>query len=188
MEKSFAFIKQEANILFQIIKDHEHKSGSINFYATYAGPLGGTIGNKKIKVDITRQEQIEFDVVKKPVFAEYTDLQNEKIQIKSYQLQEVLIEKMAALMRRTQPRDFYDLWYLLHVEQINISDCLMEFERKARHNGLNPKDFVSKVAEKEKIFKTRWEGSLQDQISELPDFEDVIRALKKHFRKLPLSS
>ena len=178
-EELFEFVKEEANITLQKIEDTEHESGSINFYIRYTGPLGGT---KEVKIDITRKEVLEFELVMKPVFIHYSDL--EEFQILSYALEEVLIEKMCALMGRTQPRDLYDLWYLLEYEKIDIRHNWPEFERKARSKGHTPTAFKQKVESKSNSFKGRWEGSLASQIKNLPEFELVVRELDRHFRRI----
>jgi predicted nucleotidyltransferase component of viral defense system len=60
LRQIFTFIKEEANIPLEIIVDNEHEDGGINFYISYVGPLGGQGSNKKIKVDISRSEKMEF--------------------------------------------------------------------------------------------------------------------------------
>jgi predicted nucleotidyltransferase component of viral defense system len=179
-KKIFAFIKEKANIGLQQLEDSEHESGSINFYIGYTGPLGGT--NKQVKIDITRKETLELAPMMKPVFIHYSDLS--AFQVLSYTLEEILIEKMCALMGRTQPRDLYDLWYLLEYEKVDIKHSWPEFERKARNKGHTPKSFRTKVESKLNGFKGRWHGSLASQIKELPDFDSVVRELNKHFRKI----
>jgi uncharacterized protein len=179
-EKLFEFVKEEANITLQRIEDTEHESGSINFYIGYTGPLGGT--NKQVKIDITRKEILEFDPMMKPIFIHYSDL--DEFKILSYTLEEVLIEKMCALMGRSQPRDLYDLWYLLEHEKMSIQYSWPEFERKAKNKGHTPTAFKEKVETKLNAFKGRWQGSLASQIKDLPDFDLVVRELNKHFRKI----
>jgi uncharacterized protein len=179
-EKLFEFVKEESNITLQRIEDTEHESGSINFYIGYAGPLGGT--NKQVKIDITRKEILEFEPAMKPVFIHYSDLK--EFRILSYTLEEVLIEKMCALMGRTQPRDLYDLWYLLEYEKMSIRHSWPEFERKAKNKGHTPTAFKEKVESKLNGFKGRWQGSLTSQIKDLPGFDLVVRELNKHFRKI----
>ena len=179
-EKVFEFVKEESNIRLQRIEDTEHESGSINFYIGYTGPFGGT--SRQVKIDITRKEILEFEPVMKPVFIYYSDV--EEFKILSYTLEEILIEKMCALMGRTQPRDLYDLWYLLEYEKMDIKHNWPEFERKAKNKGHTPKSFRAKVESKLNGFKGRWQGSLASQIKDLPDFDLVVRELNKHFRKI----
>jgi predicted nucleotidyltransferase component of viral defense system len=178
----FKWVSEEANIVMELGADNEHESGSINFYISYNGPLGGKAGAKSVKVDITRKEILEFGPVLCPVFIHYSDL--EEFKVLCYDLNEVIIEKMCALMGRTQPRDLYDLWYLLEYEKMDIKYCWPEFERKAANKGHDPSNFATKVETKLKGFKARWNGSLEHQIKDLPDFDLVVRELHKHFRKL----
>lgn len=181
-EEVFTFIAEEANITLQFGEDAEHESGSINVYIIYTGPLGGNFGSKQVKVDITRKEILEFDPTEKPVFIDYTD--GEEFKILCYPLEEVVIEKMCALMGRTQPRDLYDLWYLFEYEKLNITDTWPEFERKAKNKGHDPANFKEKVQSKLNSFKGRWQGSLSNQIKDLPAFDTIVRELNKHFRRI----
>ena len=122
-DKIFEFIKEEANITLETKDVQEYKSGgSLSFHINYMGPLGGSLGSKDLKIDITRNEVLEFETVDRRIFKEYSDLMKHEFKIKCYQLSEILIEKMAALLGRTIPRDLYDLWYLVKYERMNLYD------------------------------------------------------------------
>lgn len=95
-----------------------------------------------------------------------------------------MAEKMRSLLSRTQPRDYYDLWYLSEIEGMEMADLRNEFEMKARHKGLDPDSLSAKIDSKVNVFKSRWENSMKDQIAELPPFEQVHRELGKYFRLL----
>jgi predicted nucleotidyltransferase component of viral defense system len=183
-DKIFEFIKEEANIKLEKKDVQEYKSGeSLSFHINYVGPLGGSLGNKDLKIDITRNEILEFETIDRRIFAAYSDLTKHEFKIKCYQLSEILIEKMTALLGRTIPRDLYDLWYLVKYERMNLYDYYYEFERKAENKKYKPEEFIGKVLSKEQIFKRDWNNNLRNQIQELPDFNEVMRELKKQFRK-----
>ena len=74
-KEALEFIKEEANISLEIISDNEHKDGGINFYISYIGQLGGQGSNKRVKVDISRKEQLVFEPVNKNIFTDYSDLE-----------------------------------------------------------------------------------------------------------------
>jgi hypothetical protein len=78
----------------------------------------------------------------------------------------------------------YLVMYLFEYEKIAIKDIWLEFERKAKNKGHDPTNFKTKVQSKLNSFKERWQGSLSNQIKNLPDFDTVIRELNKHFRKI----
>jgi len=157
----FGSIKEAANIDLTIPEDSKevHGSGSIKFYIEYIGPLGGK--SNHIKTDIGKGEKLEFEVVKKPMVNDYSDLEEEdKVIITSYSLEEIVIEKMAALMGRTIPRDLYYFEYLTNIEGIVLPDVFIEFLMKAEHKGHDPKEFVQKVIAKEKILEKAWTKNL----------------------------
>lgn len=178
----FEFIKVEANIPLDIIDNNEHEDGGINFYISYIGPLGGQGNNKRVKVDISRSEQLVFEPIKKEVFIGYSDL--EEHQLLCYPLEEVLVEKMRSVMQRMQARDFYDIWYLLEEHAMDVDFYLIEFEAKCKSKNILYTDFPKKLDERLPQYKGRWKSSMSEQIKDLPDFDQVERELLRHFKKL----
>jgi predicted nucleotidyltransferase component of viral defense system len=171
--ETFEYIKEEANIPLEIIGNNEHEDGGINFYISYIGPLGGQGNNKRVKIDISRSEQLVFEPVMKDVFIGYTDM--EEHQLLCYPLEEVLVEKMRSVMQRMQGRDFYDIWYLLEQHRMDVDFYLSEFETKCKSKELNHTDFPKKLAERFPQYKGRWQSSMSEQIKDLPDFDQVER-------------
>jgi predicted nucleotidyltransferase component of viral defense system len=178
----FEFIKDEANIPLDIIDNNEHEDGGINFYISYIGPLGGQGNNKRVKVDISRSEQLVFEPVMNDVIIGYTDLKEH--QLLCYPLEEVLVEKMRSVMQRMQARDFYDIWYLLEEHEMDADFYISEFEAKCKSKDLKHTDFSKKLDERLPQYKGRWKSSMSEQIKDLPDFEQVEREVKKHLKKL----
>lgn len=182
--ETFEYIKEEANIPLEIIDNNEHEDGGINFYISYIGPLGGQGNNKRVKIDISRSEQLVFEPVMKDVFIDYTDM--EEHQLLCYPLEEVLVEKMRSVMQRMQARDFYDIWYLLEQHRMDVDFYLSSFETKCKSKELNHTDFPKKLAERLPQYKGRWQSSMSEQIKDLPDFDQVERKVQRHLKKLNL--
>lgn len=178
----FESINEEANIPLEMIDNNEYEDGGINFYISYVGPLGGQGNKKRVKVDISRSEQLVFEPVMKDVFVDYTDL--EAYQLLCYRLEEVLVEKMRSVMQRMQARDFYDIWYLLEEHGMDADFYLKEFETKCKSKDLLHTDFSKKLTERLPQYKGRWQSSMSEQIKDLPDFDQVEREVKKHIKKL----
>src|SRR5690348_16542202 len=132
-EKIYASIREEANIILQFGEANTHISGSLSFYINYVGPLQGNMNSRNIKIDITRGEILEYPVEKRSVFILYSDLPAKSFQLQCYSLSEILIEKMTALMGRTEPRDLFDFWYLTEHERMDTRYHKPEFERKAKN-------------------------------------------------------
>lgn len=183
-KETFEYTKEEANIPLEIIDNNEHEDGGINFYISYIGPLGGQANNKKVKIDISKSEQLVFEAVMKDVFIGYSDV--EKHQLLCYSLEEVLVEKMRSVMQRMQARDFYDIWYLLEQHGMEVDLYLNEFASKCKIKELNHKDFDEKLAKRLPQYKGRWESSMSEQIKDLPNFDQVEREVQRHLKKLNL--
>jgi len=181
-DEVFEYIKEEANIPLKIIDDNEHEDGGINFYIGYVGPLGGLGSNKRVKVDISKSELMLFNPVTKTSFKEYSDL--EPFDLSCYTLDEVLVEKMRAVMQRMQARDYYDIWYLLAKHGMDADYFKAEFEAKCKHKKLNSADFFSKLTQRLPQYKARWVSSMNEQIKDLPDFEKIDREVQRKLKNL----
>lgn len=183
-EEVFEYVREEANIPLEIIDDNEHEDGGLNFYISYIGPLGGRGNHKKVKVDISKNEQLEFQPVIRSMITMYSDLVNH--QLLCYSLGEVLVEKMRSVMQRLQARDFYDIWYLLVIHDMDINFYTHEFIAKCKSKGLDANQFTEKLENRKTSYKGRWQSSLGDQIQDLPDFDKVEREVQRQIRKLKL--
>ena len=181
-EEVFKYISEEANIPLKIIDNNEHEDGGINFYISYVGPLGGLGAGKKVKIDISRSEKLLFKPVMRNVFLGYTD--QEEHQLLCYSLEEILAEKLRSVMQRMQARDFYDIWYLLEVHEMDASFYINEFKAKCENKGIDPSDFHARLEHRLPQYKGRWEKSMTNQIKNLPEFKTVLREVMRHLRKL----
>ena len=85
-------------------------------------------------------------------------------------------------MQRTQPRDYYDIWYLVEVEEMNVEYFTNEFRNKCLSKELKPEDFHNKLEQKLPQYKARWQKSMSDQIKDLPDFEQVEREVSRKIK------
>lgn len=183
-DEVFRDIKGAANINLSIpdVSKEVHKSGGLKFFIDYIGPLGGR--EDHVKMDISKGEKLEFDLEKLRMLNQYSDIdQEEEVTVQCYGLNEIVIEKMAALMSRTVPRDLYDFEYLTNNEGIELQAIFHEYQSKAVHKGHNPDEFIAKVTAKEKVFEKAWRENLSYQIKNLQDFTEVWRNFHKQLRK-----
>lgn len=180
----FEYIKEEANIPLEIIDNNEHENGGINFYISYIGPLGGIGAHKSVKVDISKSEKLQFKPISKLVFLTYTDQDEHKLLC--YTLEEILVEKLRSIMQRMQARDFYDIWYLLEINGLEIEFFITEFIAKCESKKVNPQEFFKKLEQRLPQYKARWQKSMKEQIKDLPKFEQVERKLMRHFKKFDI--
>jgi len=87
-------------------------------------------------------------------------------------------------MQRMQARDFYDLWYLLEIQKMDVVFYINKFSRKCESKGLKSSDFLNKLNERLPQYKGRWNSSLSEQIKDLPSFEQAERETLRHLKKL----
>ena len=65
---------------------------------------------------------------------------------------------------------------------MKIKNHDIEFRNKAQHKGHKPEEFAEKVLKKEQAFSRDWITKLQNQIHDLPKFDDVFRETKRHLK------
>ena len=172
-------------IRFSRYDRHSHEN-SHTFYLAYEGPLPGAAG-KEVKVDITIREQIVFPVATLPVlkaYPEYRDLPTDAV-IAVYSLNEIAAEKIVALFdpARNEPRDLYDLWHLSGNRLVKPAELIEAVRAKAafRSRTLNAaKDLFQR---KETRLRKLWAIRLAAQMADLPEFDEVYRAVTRELRK-----
>jgi len=176
---SFEYIREEANIPLEILDD-EAREGGLSFYISYVGPLGGLGAQKKVKVDISQNEQLVFQPTLKNAILGYSDL--EEHQLLCYTLEEVLVEKLRSVMQRMQARDFYDIWYLVEVRGLYVDFLVNEFMSKTESKDIDPTEFHTKLEQRLPQYQGRWQSSLANQIQDLPEFDRVEREVMRHLK------
>ena len=187
-EPVYSALRQESGITFEFDRVDRHKhSNSYTFYLKYEGPLPS--GNN-VKVDITQREHLVFPREQKEVlrgYDEFTDLPSGRL-LQVYSLAEVACEKIMALAdkARNEPRDIYDLWYLVTRETITIEDLSGAVAEKLKFKGKPVDGIEAAIVSKEARLKALWTGRLEHQMSELPPFEEVFRVLRRALRQANL--
>lgn len=186
-QEIFEYVLEEANIPLEIIESQsnserpELEKDSLNFYISFIGPLGGQGNHKKVKIDLSRNEPLVFEANNRELILSYSDQTSH--QLLCYSLEEVLVEKLRSVMQRMQPRDLYDIWYLLEVHGMDMSQYTYEFGAKCANKDINSAEFQDKISQRMPQYKGRWHNSLADQIHDLPDFEQVEREVMRHVKK-----
>lgn len=192
LEAVYVEIKHAANINFLSSRpDATAHQNSYTFYLAYEGVLPVTTP-KEIKVDITLKERIFYAPKEQAVLKscpEFSDLpEGEKILV--YSLDEIATEKTVALFdrARTEPRDLYDLWYLTEQSNlVTLIDCIEAINAKLAHRGKNLDEVRGEFSKKEARLKKMWETRLSAQMTSLPEFDKIYRAVKRAFRQAKIT-
>lgn len=186
LEIAFKNTYKASGIRFSFVRQdrHAHKN-TYTFYIGYEGPLPG--GEKEVKVDITIKEKIVYPIINAMVlkgYKEYEDI-TETSALKVYSLNEILTEKVVALLdrARNEPRDLYDIWYLADNRYVNISELVAGIEQKLIFRGKILTDVKEEFLQKKQRLRKLWEIRLSSQMTELPEYDRVYRAVQREFRQ-----
>ncbi len=193
LEAIYEEVKRAANITFRFSRpDAATHQNSYTFYLLYEGPLPATTP-KEIKIDVTIKEKIFYIPEEHAVLKncdEFSDLpEGEKILV--YSLSEIVTEKTIALLdsARTEPRDLYDLWYLLDKNNlVDLDDCFAAINAKLAHRGKKLDEIRGEFSKKESRLKKTWATRLSAQMANLSEFDKIYRAVKRAFRQARITN
>jgi uncharacterized protein len=182
----FEWVRVQSGIEFKTARKEPDGQCSHTIYFSYEGPIPGR--PREIKVDITFKEKIVTRVEEKSViktYDEYDDLP-ENATIIVYSLEEIVVEKIAALSdpARCEPRDLYDLFFLAdHVELDFLGDRVKE---KVQFKGDDLQNREGNLEKKGQRLSKQWNKRLSHQMTELPEFDEVFRLVRRIFRQANL--
>lgn len=188
LETLYAQIRIQSGIGFAFDRPDRHgHANSHTFYLRYTGPLpaGGSV-----KVDITIRERITEPTAERPVlrcYPEFADVPEGK-EIIVYSLNEIAIEKIVALTdpARTEPRDLYDLWHLTVEGRVDLLMLHRGIEEKLRFRNRPLAGIDEAIGAKERRLKALWTTRLSHQMTQLPEFDGVFRAVRRSVRDAQL--
>ena len=110
----------------------------------------------------------------------YPEFENKNLILETYALESVICDKIGRILDvDNEPRDLYDLWYLLKLN-LDIKIIRKEFKNKYGYEILIPNLLREMVKDD---YKQNWENRLIHQIFDLPDFNMIIKDLNKLIRK-----
>jgi len=144
----------------------------------YTGPLGRLGGNQpRIKLDLTIYETLVLPPERRQVHHPYSDADNLDLTVSVYALDEMLAEKLRAMLRRARARALYDVWQLStrYAEALDFKRARRVLEDKARFKDFafsNVTDFLT--PENRDAWARSWEASLRRQVSVLAEYDQVV--------------
>lgn len=148
----------------------------------YVGPMRRRAGSlARLKLDITRHEKLAWPPQVLPLIHDYSDRADCARLISAYRLEEIVAEKLRAILQRNRPRDVYDLWFLLTQRSVPFAreDVRRGFLEKCNYKQVAftgvedflPPDRISSHA-------LGWESSLGELVDPLPEFDQVVDGLR----------
>jgi predicted nucleotidyltransferase component of viral defense system len=120
-----------------------------------------------VRVEISKREEVVKDVEVKEVKPIYADISPFLVTVMS--AEEILAEKIRALLHRAKARDLYDLWFLLQKGikfDVNLANKKLSYYNKK----FDKEEFVKKIDSLEKSWTIELKPVV---IGSLPDFPTV---------------
>jgi predicted nucleotidyltransferase component of viral defense system len=138
-----------------------------------------------IKLEFISHELMCFDIVAKKLLHHYSDKDLLNIAIPCYNPEEVICEKLRAMLQRkyTAPRDYFDTWYISqHSPALDWTGINAQVKQKARFKNIDINAVDDFFTEKHiKTLQSHWMQSLGHHLAknQLPTVQKVINDLRE---------
>lgn len=115
----------------------------------------------------------------KPIKFSYREFEFSQ-KIKTYNLESVASDKIGRILDVVnEPRDLYDLWYLLKQKDLNPEKVAYEFKLKYGYKIITT-NLIEQI--KRPVYESNWEVRLKQQMRNLPDYGEVVEELEKQIK------
>jgi predicted nucleotidyltransferase component of viral defense system len=168
------------------VRESVNKRGQTTFGArmTFSGPLQlPRAERQRIRFDLTRDELVVDPPEKRDVFHGYSDAPNPPAQVRCYSLNEVLGEKLRALVERSgRARDVYDV---VNVGRNLRTDLSPEAIVAIATDKFRFKDLEDPTPERiiqaidPGVLEVDWGHALRHQLPVLPPVDEFLAALRE---------
>ena len=150
----------------------------------YRGPRrpGGDL--PRVKIDLTPDEVLVYDPVRRPVTHPYSDGFPAAAESLCYSLPEIFGEKLRALAERCLPRDLYDVVSVFHrPEARGAAEVVLDvLKEKCRYKEIAVPTLASiKTSPRHEELESEWKNMLGHQLPELPPIELYLDGLRELF-------
>ena len=170
-------------IRFDVYENPRGKN-SVEGRVGYRGPMQRRGDVPRIKLDLTDDEVLVLDPVKREVHHPYSDRPEEGIHVLCYGFEEVFAEKIRALAERERPRDLYDVVHLYRREGFNPDRALIldTLAKKCQFKNIDvpTMDILTNQPQREDL-EADWENMLAHQLPVLPAFQQFWDELSNVF-------
>lgn len=163
IDKAIKKAKDESGINFTGITDLEE---STTGYKVKAGFMISQTMNIQLDITTPANEEVMLPVVHRKINHIFSD--DFYGTAKSYDVREILIEKIRSIFQRGFPRDLYDVWYLFE-NGVKVNKELLG--KKFSYKDIKI-DILQLEARRERI-RNAWIASLEDQLTPVPNFNLV---------------
>jgi predicted nucleotidyltransferase component of viral defense system len=154
------------DVKFTEIAEKERKRESFKFRTKYTQINGVTAS---IRLDLSLRDDVITNPLSKPVLHFYNNLPN-SFKMLTMSLEEIMAEKIRAIIYTKHPRHLHDIWYLME-QNIDLKPDLVRTKLKTVYNDeFDHAKFSDSILEKEKD----WQIDLRPLMSNDPPSFDIV--------------
>ena len=150
----------------------------------YNGPLNRKHSVATLKLDLTTDEILVLDAVRRKVHHPYSDEPAQGIHANCYAFEEVVAEKIRALAQRIRPRDLYDVVHFFRNREMIKNPQLVYnvLGQKCAFKEMSVPTFEY-IENHEKLdeLEAQWDNMLAHQLPSLPPMESFWADLEPFF-------
>lgn len=155
-----------------VIASRHANPGYVQLKVRYSGPLG----RNWLKIDVTPEAPIA-QVQALPLSRIYSDYPEFRVQAES--LEEILAEKLRALIERKKVRDYYDVWRMIQLD-LNRTQARALFEAKLAAKRITDRGAAAIFpADLAAVLADYWERELGRLVHPVPKMQEVLAALHR---------
>lgn len=133
---------------------------------------------RRLNLDIDCSEEIVLSPNLLSLEHPYSDADGCRVLVSTYPLEEILAEKLRALITpgRVRARHFFDVWYILlrYPGKLHVEEAKQIFHRKCAHKGIRFQS-VSDFFQPDRLdkYERDWKRSLERVMREVSPFQQV---------------
>lgn len=156
----------------EIVKEKKERMNT-SFLLKAKGPLydGTEKSLAYVRVEISTREEVILRPDIKAVTPLYHDLPPYTLSI--MKIEEIMAEKVRAIITREKARDIYDLWFLLR-KGVKADFVLIDKKLNYYNTEFNFKIFSDALQKRNRI----WKRELKPLVARLPEFKEVINEIQ----------
>lgn len=149
------------------VKEINKTDNSTKIVLNYASVLEY---KNSIIIDISKREKPILELItmnlKSPYFKD--------IEVLTFQLEELIAEKIRAIIQRNKPRDYLDIYYIVSKKNFDIKKTIQIAKQKLKADKLD----IERIFNNLGVVRGLWELDLREILPDIPDFDKVINKIK----------
>jgi len=163
---------------YNLRKRFESESDRLQFFISY-DIIPEIRAVKVLKIDVLKDIYIPPTLRKRVLFG-YQEFKYETTKLRIYTLESVAVDKISRILDvDNEPRDLYDLWYLLKLN-LNAGKIKKGFNKKFGYDIYYP-NLISAIGNED--YRQNWEIRLTKQVKDLPHYEFILGELEELIEK-----